>query len=632
MSASLAGLAKLAARWRRRFPTPGASEGAILRTNGALLFQHYVSSFPKRDAFVFPDVGDERRVTYAEFDDAMHRIASGLSHLSLESGARVLISAAPGPDVIEAIYGTVRAGLTAVLCDPAMPPAVAAAFAEEHGCVAAVTDRAELAPLFPAELAKRTFGIGEGDGPRFSELRGAARRPDLPTEVPDRHPAVAFATSGSTGRPKLIFKTHEHFHLLSRYRSSKYTSFAGIEEETVGRYLVATSLNHTSGLNAGVMLGLLRGWTGVVLNSFRPSRVLLMLALQGCTTVVLTPSQAASLLRESDLMRALNFSALQSIRVGSGPSAPGTLRRLQDAMPGMEILNIYALTECAPCLGQPPATKQPLESCGRPWAGVEARILDDEGREVTEGELWIKSDLISEGTILDTRTQAERYVDGWLRTRDIFRLDEEGWYHFVGRMDDMFVCGGENVFPGDVERLLAQHPDVVDVCVAGLPDDALGAVAGAVAATRPGSTTSAADLLEYMRGVAAVYLVPSRLEIVAEVPTLGPGKVNRRAVRELLTGEAGPAPVTARAGGEHRDRIAAAWHDVLSAAPVGDHGLSFLDAGGTSATALQLINQLAVTGVRVGVADLLDDGSIEALVRLADEQERSAPAPAKARR
>ena len=589
-----------------------------MQTNGALLFRDHVQATPERAAFIFDGGDTDRVVTYAEFDAAVHRVASGLVARGLEPGDRVLISARPGPELLQAIYGTVRAGLTAVLCDPGLPAPAAEAVLADAGCVAAVVDGgAGVTAAVLCRMPARTFVIGDGGQVHFTELLDSPAT-DLPSEVPDRFPAVAFLTSGSTGRPKMIFKTHEHFRLLTRYRSGGYTASAGSATEAEGRYLVATSLFHTSGLNAGVMLGLLRGWTGVIADSFHPAKILLKLALQRCTTVVFTPSQAAALLRERDLLRALDLSALRSIRVGSGPSTPGMLRSLQEAIPTAEILNIYALTECAPCLGQPPGEKQPQDSCGRPWAGVEVRVLDESGQPATEGELWISSDLISEGTILDEVTACDRYVDGWLRTRDIFRVDGDGWYHFVGRMDDMFVCGGENVFPGDVEKLLATNPDVLDVCVTGLPDEILGAVPAAMVVLRPGAPAQPADLVRYMRDNAPVHLVPQRVMVVSRIPTLGPGKIDRRRVRDDLVNGAPTAP--AAAIGPDRDplpgRIAEIWREVMQIDDP-DPDLSFLDAGGTSALALALTSRLSSVDLTVELADLLADGSIDDLVRLA---------------
>ncbi|BCJ68246.1 class I adenylate-forming enzyme family protein [Polymorphospora rubra] len=598
------------------------TRGVRLQTNGVLLFRDHVEATPDRAAFVFDGDGADRVVTYAQFDADVHRVASGLVARGFAAGDRVLISARPGPALLQAIYGTVRAGLTAVLCDPGLPTPAAEAILADAGCVAAVVDGGDGGVTAAAvrRMPAHTFTVDGGGPPHFAELLDAPVT-DLPSEVPDRFPAVAFLTSGSTGRPKMIFKTHEHFRLLTRYRSGGYTASAGAATEAEGRYLVATSLFHTSGLNAGVMLGLLRGWTGVIADSFHPAKILVKLALHRCATVVFTPSQAAALLRERDLLRALDLSALRSIRVGSGPSTPGMLRRLQEAVPTAEILNIYALTECAPCLGQPPGEKQPPDSCGRPWAGVEARVLDESGEPTTEGELWIRSDLISEGTILDEATMRERYVDGWLRTRDIFRVDAGGWLHFVGRMDDMFVCGGENVFPGDVEKLLATHPDVGDVCVTGLPDEILGAVPAAAVVLRPGATTRPADLVRYVRDNAPVHLVPQRVVVVPRIPTLGPGKVDRRRVRADLM-DASPAvaaPASTAAGDPLHERIAEIWREVMQIDDP-DPGLSFLDAGGTSALALALTTRLS-SGVdlTVELGDLLGDGSIDDLVRLAGQ-------------
>lgn len=584
-----------------------------MQINGSLLFREHVEITPDRAAFIFDVDGVDTCVGYAEFYRAVNRVASGLSRLGCEPGSRVLVSIQPGPALLQAIFGTVRAGLVAVLCDPNRSKASAQTFLDDAGCAAAIVDGAGTSvdeAVAASTALRHRFTVSGSWGRSFAELFDADEV-ELPEHVPAQHPAIAFTTSGSTGRPKLIIKTHEHFHLLGRYRSGAYTASVPDPEETTTRYLVATSLYHTGGLNAGVILGLLRGWTGVVANAFHPARILHKLADHRCSTVLFTPSQAAVLLKERDLLRELDLGALRSIRVASGPSAPEMLHRLRQAVPGTEVLNVYALTECAPCLGQPPGEQQQPDSCGRPWMGVQARILNEAGRESTQGELWLKSDLISEGTILDAVTMRERYVDGWLRTRDIFRVDAAGWLYFVGRIDDMFVCGGENVFPTEVEHILAGHPDVVDVCVVGVDDPLLGAVPGAEVVLRPGATITVADVAEYARAHAPVQHVPHRISLVSAIPTLGPGKVDRRKVRAELETDAVAVPLPPDEILQRQ--IGDIWQQVMNAESV-DLESSFLDAGGTSLHAVELTTRLASLGIPVDIGDLLVTGNVRQLL------------------
>ncbi|MBW4702637.1 MULTISPECIES: AMP-binding protein [unclassified Micromonospora] len=587
-----------------------------MQTNGALLFREHVVATPDRIAFIAESDGTETRVTYAEFDEAVHRVAAGLSALGLAPADRVLISTQPGPGLLQAVYGTIRAGLTAVLCDPGLPGPTAEAYLADVGCVAAIVEGvgSGVDDAVADSAVPHRFTVSGRWGRPFAELL-RAERVALPEHVPPRHPAVAFSTSGSTGRPKMIIKTHEHFHLLSRYRSGAYTASSPGEPGTPTRYLVATSLYHTGGMNAGVMLGLLRGWTGVLAGAFHPAHVLRQLARHRCSTVLFTPSQAAVLLRETALLRDLDLRHLRSVRVASGPSTPELLQRLRSAFGSTEILNVYALTECAPCLGQPPGEQQPLESCGRPWVGVTARVLDDAGRDSAEGELWLRSDLISEGTILDPVTTRERYLDGWLRTKDIFRV-VDGWYFFVGRIDDMFVCGGENVFPLQVEQILVAHPDVLDACVVGLPDPALGAVAGAHVVLRPGATASAVDLVDHVRRHAPVHCVPHRIEIVPAIATLGPGKADRRTVRSALEG-GGTVTRQRTDGDDVRARIVETWKSVLDLDTV-DPDVPFLESGGTSQLAVEIVTRMNALGVPVDLGEFFVDGSLRQLLDSAD--------------
>ena len=252
---------------------------------------------------------------------------------------------------------------------------------------------------------------------------------------------------------------------------------------------------------------------------------------------------------------------------------------------------------------------------------MQARVVDERAEETGEGELWLKSDLISGATVLDEDTIRERYIDGWLRTRDVFRVDDRGWYYFVGRVDDMFVCGGENVYPADLERLLATHPAVAEVCVTGLADQALGAVPAAAVVLRPDAHARPAELVAFVRDNAPVYLIPHRIEIVAALPVLGSGKVDRRRVRSLFEDLTASSPLPA-AEASVRQQVAEVWAEVLKHEPA-DPDLSFLDAGGTSSLAVELVARLSALNLAVDVGDVFVKGSVNDLVNQI-LQERSA--------
>jgi long-chain acyl-CoA synthetase len=345
-----------------------------------------------------------------------------------------------------------------------------------------------------------------------------------------------------------------------------------------------------------------------------------------------TPTQAAACLRERDLIRALDFSALRSFRVAGGPSSGTLLTRLADAFAGVEIINVYATTECAPCFGQRlDGPRQPLESCGRPLPGVDARIVDDSGRESDRGELWLRSDLIGVGTILDEATIRDHVDDdGWYGTGDVFRRDPDGWCYFVGRKDDMFVCGGENVHPTEIERILSSSPHVSEACVVALPDDILGAVPAAAAVLSPKSTADAAQLAAHVADNAAPHLVPHRIQIVAEIPSLGPGKFDRARVRADLLGEQPPGDEPREQPGPmlkpEFEAIAAAWSEVLGLERV-DPDVEFLAAGGDSLKAVRLVTRLNSLELPITVVDLFERGTVRRLTEHVMAQRSAAGAP-----
>jgi acyl-CoA synthetase (AMP-forming)/AMP-acid ligase II len=241
----------------------------------------------------------------------------------------------------------------------------------------------------------------------------------------------------------------------------------------------------------------------------------------------------ALMLKEADLLARLDLTSLSRIFVGSGPSTESLLAVLENTF-GAKIFHMYGSTEAGAVFGHRPEEPAPLATCGRPWPGIEVKLLDDGGRDGSRGELHVRTPAIMSGYHNLPEETAQRLYDGWFRTGDVFERSEEGFYTFQGRSDDMFVSGGENIYPLDVESILQQHPSIVQVCVVPVPHPVKAQVPAALVVSKDSNLDEAA-LKGFFLARGPAYAHPRIIRFVDSLPLAGTGKVDRKQVeRELL--------------------------------------------------------------------------------------------------
>jgi long-chain acyl-CoA synthetase len=291
------------------------------------------------------------------------------------------------------------------------------------------------------------------------------------------------------------------------------------------------------------------GGSVVLLPDFEPRRFLQVLAEYRCTQAGAVPAVFTLLLQQRDLIESLDFSALESLKLGSAPVQEELLEQVKAAF-GCRIGESYGLTEGGPVMIGPPVDGRPVPvgSCGVAWPEGEGRLVGADGREhPTDGELWVRNPGVTPGYYKLPEVNAKRLVDGWLATGDLFHRDAEGFFYFRGRTDDMFNCGGENVYPKEVESLLIRHPAVVDASVVPLPDPLKGQVPVAMVALAAGAEIGEAELKRFCLDHGPAYAHPRRIALVDEMPLNGAGKVDRVRVAALLQERFAAALVERRA-------------------------------------------------------------------------------------
>jgi fatty-acyl-CoA synthase len=338
-------------------------------------------------------------------------------------------------------------------------------------------------------------------------------------------------TSGSTGAPKAVMVPHRQ--LL--WNAMATTTAWMLSEEDVAP--AATPFFHTSGWHVFVTPLLYRGGTVVVMRSFDPDAYLDALARYAVTITFGVPTQLHLLQRAASWGRPLP--ALRTFISGGAPCPQRTSNAVRAA--GYRFREAYGLTECGPnCFATNDRTAREKDgTVGWPVPFLDMRVADENDRSLQAGEvgeLQLRGPQLFGGYYRDPgQTAAVLTTDGWLRTGDLVSADAAGVFRIRGRRKELFISGGENVFPGEVEAALLEIPQVGEVCVVGVPDDTWGEV-GCAVVVRTSADCSAEALMTAARRLLAGYKVPQHVLFTDRLPTLGSGKIDRGAVLGLARG------------------------------------------------------------------------------------------------
>lgn len=487
-----------------------------------------------------------REVTYGELEDRLDRFAALITALGLEPGDRMAMAVGNRFEFIEVMYGAMRAGIVPVPLNTKLGADTLAFVMADAGCKAAVVEPSSnphIVGLVDAAglLVKLAFGPVPPQWSDYeAELRAASPR-FAPPALPDDHPAFQPYTSGSTGKPKGVILTHAGQYWWIR-ASQKYWPL-----EPKDRALVAVPLYHKNAMAGGVKVQLHAGASTVILPNFEPRRFLEVLSEYRCTHASGVPAVFTLLLQEKDLIERLDFSALKVVRIGSAPT-PKELQDAVEAALGATVRESYGLTEGGPVMiGAPLDGREvPHGSCGVAWPEGEVKLIDPDGREsATNGELWVRNPGVTPGYHNLPKVNRERIVDGWLKTGDMFRRDEQGFFYFCGRVDDMFNSGGENVYPLEVENLLLKHPEVADVSVVPFPHVIKGEVPVAMVVRARGAKATEEDIRQFCLANGPAYAHPRRIIFVDALPLSGAAKIDRQRVAQMVRDILGEAPLGA---------------------------------------------------------------------------------------
>ena len=413
-----------------------------------------------------------------------------------------------------------------------------------------ILERAKVKLLFaPADFLGQDYGalIAGTDLPHLAETiyldsgwddfvaRGKGAADPMVDEAflqlsPDDISDIIF-TSGTTGRPKGALTAH-------RQVTQIFGDWAvRIDLREGDRYLIVNPFFHTFGYKAGWVACLVRGATIIPMETFDVPEMIRQIEVNRINVLPGPPTIYQSLLQELAGDKPRDFSSLRVAVTGAAPVPPVLVERMRNELGMSNIVNGYGMTEC----GAIAMTRQGdnaeivANTCGFPLPGMEVRCVDESGHDLpagTAGELWVRGHAVMRGYLDDPAATAEAIdADGWLHTGDVGIIDANGYLAITDRKKDMFISGGFNVYPAEVEKLLASHPAIAQAAVVGVADDRLGEIGRAYIILRPGMACCEADVISWARNNMANYKVPRSVIVVDEFPRNASGKVLKNELR-----------------------------------------------------------------------------------------------------
>ncbi|GGU88380.1 acyl-CoA synthetase [Streptomyces albospinus] len=498
------------------------------------------------------------RLSYAELGERVERAAAACIAAGVAPGDRVAVWAPNTLDWIVSALGAVTAGAVLVPVNTRFKGTEAAYVLRRTRAKILFITGTFLGTSYVASL-RRAAGEGPGRGPlpglpRLERVvvladdapadfttwrdflaagravpagtvrtRADALRADAPSDI--------VFTSGTTGHPKGAVITHAQ--TLRAY--DVWSELAGLQEGD--RYLIVNPFFHTFGYKAGIIACLLRGATMIPQPVFGVETALANIAAERISVLPGPPTLHRQLLDHPD--RALHdLTALRLVVTGAAVVPLELVERLRSELKIATVLTAYGLSESSGVVtmcrrGDPPEVI--AATSGRALPDTEVRVVDATGRAMPPGrpgEVLVRGYHVMSGYFEDPAATARAITpDGWLRTGDVGVLDADGNLRITDRIKDMFIVGGFNAYPAEIEQLLARHPDIAEVAVIGIPDPRLGEVGKAYAVRHPGSSLTADDLIAWSRREMANYKVPREVDFVAELPRNASGKVVKTRLR-----------------------------------------------------------------------------------------------------
>ncbi len=512
------------------------------------------SNFVSIPATMFADqeilVFENQRLTYGQLWENIQRLANALGALGVRRGDCVAVLQTNSDRYVEAYYAAAAVGAVFLpLNYRAKLPELEYMVTTANAKVLIVGDRYHdaVAQLRPKLASVETYVAMDSpcDGMRHLEALMAAAAPQFePPEVDDEDVSILMYTSGTTALPKAVLLT---FNAFTAYVCGNVELADGSPRGTA---LLCVPLYHIAGAT-NIMTSMFGGRRLVLLRQFDAPTWLEAVERERVTHAFLVPTMVKQLIDHPDFSR-YDLSSLENLSYGGAAMPFPVVRRAIEMFPKTTgFVNAFGQTETTSTLtvlgpddhrldGTPQEVElrlKRLQSIGRPLPDVELKVVDNEGTELPAGqvgELWVRTARVMKGYGA-TDSAASPLQDGWLPTRDMGWLDEDGYIFLAGRKDDMIIRGGENIAPAEVEAVIYSHPGVDEAAVIGIPDLEWGQRVAAVIVPRPGVSLTVEEIIEFCRRRLASFKKPEVIRFTDALPKNPMGKVLKKDLRAQLT-------------------------------------------------------------------------------------------------
>ena len=494
--------------------------------------------FPDRAAIIRRD----ETWTWTMFRERVQAAAGAMAARGVRHGDRVLLHARNSNAVLESMFATWMIGAVWVPTNFRLTPPEVAYLAQSSGACVHIFDHAfpdhATAARDGNPACRLEFSIGGSGLDDWNSLAAFARPVSRPVDVDRDHPAWFFYTSGTTGRPKAGVLTHGQMDYVVCNHLSDL--MPGTTEQDAS--LVVAPLSHGAGVHALPQVA--RGAATILLSGERlDCEEAWRLVEQHRVTNMFTVPTILTMLTRHDSVDRYDHSSLRYVIYAGAPMYRAdqvyALRKL-----GNVLVQYFGMGEVTgnitvlpPALHSVNDAEMPVGSCGFPRTGMDIAILDEAGEPLeagTTGEICVRGPGVFAGYHADAEATAKATKHGWFHTGDLGHVDDRGFVYITGRGSDMYISGGSNVYPREIEEVLLLHPAVAEACVVGMPHEKWGESGVAVLVLEPGADVSPAALLWHLEGRLAKYKWPRDFVFWTELPKSGYGKVTKRDVKNLL--------------------------------------------------------------------------------------------------
>ena len=476
---------------------------------------------------------DDTEISYEELNHGAAQVAGLLKAKGLNPGDRVGIMLPNVPQFALAYFGVLRAGGIVVPMNTQLKGREVSFYLSDPDAhlLFAWHEVAEAAEQGAKETGAEVITVKPGE---FEKLIAESEAEDELVERAGDDTAVILYTSGTTGKPKGAELTHDN--LFENARVSR--GLAEADEDSI--VLGALPLFHCFGQTCGLNATLLAGGCISMIPRFDPGKALEIIERDKVTVFQGVPTMFTAMLH-FDGREEIDTSSLRLCMSGGAAMPVEVMQGFEDAF-DCQVLEGYGLSETAPVasFNHPDRERKP-GSIGTAIEGVEIRILDDDGKEVDQGEigeLAIRGHNVMKGYWKNPEATEESIVDGWFHTGDLGKVDEDGYFFIVDRKKQMIIRGGYNVYPREIEEVLYEHPAVQEAAVLGIPDEKMGEEIGAAVVLKQGQEVDEEELKAFIKAEVASYKYPRRIWFVDELPKTATGKIIKR---EIELPESAPA-------------------------------------------------------------------------------------------